>query len=148
MVSSVYTFKGTPIPDTNSRGWHLWLSTTYEEEEENLNKPLIIDFSQLFEGELKEYIQTCIYQGMSPSIFCDIIMVNGGEHPVGKMDWNTMTFISNIPVRALGTYIGVYLDMEYINNYIIDTRDGNKNRMQSTKDEDSDYFKTQQREIL
>ena len=141
LVSSVYTFKGTPIPDTNSRGWQLWLSTTWEEDEENLEKPLKIDFSELFEAELKEYIQSCIYQGMSPFIFCDIIMVNGGEHLVGSMDWQTMTFTSKYPVRSLGTYIGVYLDMEYINNYLICTRESDKNRLQETMDKDSPYYK-------
>lgn len=141
LVSSVYTFKGTPIPDTNARGWQLWLSTTWEEDEENLDKPLKIDFSELFEAELKEYIQSCIYQGMSPFIFCDLIMVNGGEHLVGSMDWQTMTFTSKHPVRAIGTYIGVYLDMEYINNYLISTREANKNRLQETMDENSPYYK-------
>ena len=139
LVTSVYTFKGTPIPDTNSRGWQLWLSTTYEEE--NLDDPLTIAFSELFEGDLKSYIQECIYQGMSPAIFCDIIMINGGEHPEGKMNWETMTFVSDHPVRNIGTFIGVYLDMEYINNYILCTRDGLDNRMQLTQHPDSYYLK-------
>ena len=139
LVSSVYTFKETPIPQTNKYGWNLWLSTTYEEE--NINDPLTIDFSELFEGEVRDYIRECIYQGISPSIFCDILMVNGGEHPKGKMDWETMTFRSNFPVRSYGTFIGVYLDMEYINNYILCRRDGNNNRLQETMHPESDYNK-------
>lgn len=139
LVSSVYTFKGTPIPQTNKYGWNLWLSTTYEEED--LSNPLTIDFSELFIDEVKEYIDECVYQGISPSIFIDMIMVNGGEHITGTMHWDTMIFETKQPVRNVGTYIGVYLDMEYINNYILCRRKGNDNRMQGTMHPESDYNK-------
>ena len=139
VVSSVYAFKGVEVPPTNSHGWNMWLSTTYEEDESKLNDPLVIDFSELFEGELKEYLIQCIQQGMSPAIFCDIIMVNGGEKVFGRMNWETMTFTSAYPVRTTGTFIGVYLDMEYLNNYMICSQDGNKNRIQHTQSKKTDY---------
>ena len=139
VVSSVYAFKGVEVPPTNSHGWNMWLSTTYEEDESKLNDPLVINFSELFEGELKEYLVQCIQQGMSPAIFCDIIMVNGGEKVFGRMNWETMTFTSAHPVRTTGTFIGVYLDMEYLNNYMICSQDGNKNRIQHTQSKKTDY---------
>ena len=55
------------------------------------------------------------------------------------MNWETMVFTSIHPVRATGTYIGVYLDMEYINNYIICARDGDKNRMQHSQNPKTYY---------
>jgi hypothetical protein len=140
VISSVYCFKGYEVPSTNSYGWNMWMSTTYEEEEDKLNEPLVIDFSGLFEGDLKDYINDCIAQGMSPAIFCDIIMVNGAEKVIGKMDWESLTFTSIHPVRNRGTFIGVYLDMEYMNNYILCTKDGNKNRLQHTKSKETSYI--------
>lgn len=139
VVSSVYCFKGVEVPHQNARGWNMWLSTTYEEDESKINEPLVIDFKELFEGDLAEYLQQCMIQGMSPAIFCDIIMVNSGEKVVGRMNWDTLVFTSIHPVRASGTYIGVYLDMEYINNYIICTKDGDKNRLQHTQSAKTDY---------
>lgn len=139
VVSSTYCFKGIEVPPVNAHGWNLWLSTTYEEDDVENKSNLVIDFKELFEGELAQYLQQCIHQGMSPAIFCDIIMINGGEKVFGKMDWDTMVFTSVHSVRSMGTYIGVYLDMEYINNYIICDRDGNKNRIQHTQDPDTDY---------
>lgn len=135
IVSAFYTFKGTPIPEVNKRGWNRYLETTWEEEDiDKLNKPLEIDFSDLLANDdIGDAIQDCIHQGISPSIFIDVILVNGGEIIVGDMDWNTMKFTSKYPVRALGTYIGIYLDMDYINSYIICERTANDNRIQSTK---------------
>lgn len=139
VVSSIYCFKGVEVPPVNARGWNMWLSTTYEEDESKLDDLLVIDFKELFQGELAEYLQQCIIQGMSPAIFCDIIMVNSGEKVLGRMNWETMVFTSIHPVRATGTYIGVYLDMEYINNYIICARDGDKNRMQHSQNPKTYY---------
>lgn len=140
IISSIACFKGYDIPKVNAHGWNMWLSTTYEEDDREPGEhTLEIDFSELFENELKVYIDDCLRQGISPSIFCDIIMVNGGERVIGKMNWESRVFTSSAPVRSNGTFIGLYLDMEYMNNYLICTTDANKNRIQHTKSEDTTY---------
>lgn len=130
IVTSICCFKGTEVPPTNSRGWPLWMHTTYEDTPDKINQILQIDFMELFSGDLYIYVQDCLKQGMSPAIFCDFIMVNSGEKVFGKMDWDTMIFTSAHPVRSYGTFIGVYLDTEYINNYIACTRGATDNRLQ------------------
>ena len=134
MATCFYTFKGVPVPDVNKRGWSMYLETTYEADQDNINKPITIDFSGLLsEGELGEAIEFTIKQGISPAIFMDMIIVNGGEVLFGNMDWATMHFTSNHPIKSQGTYIGIYLDKEYINQYVILDKHANKNRIQKTE---------------
>lgn len=139
VATMFYTFKGVPIPDVNARGWYKYLETTYEEDSiDYQEKPLVIDFSGLLhEDELGEAISCCIKQGISPTIFLDFILVNGGEVILGSMDWDTMVFTSKLPPRSQGTYIGIYVDMEYVNQYIMLTSHGSKNRIQKTTHPDS-----------
>lgn len=127
-ISSYYTFKGSTIPDVNKYGWPLLLSTTYEEDDENkLNQNLEIDLSDLMEGDIGRCIEDCINKSISPAIFCEFIFYNGGKYITGKIDWNTMIFKSDSPVRSLGTYIGVYIDNNFVNNYITESIKGRIN---------------------
>lgn len=127
-ISSYYTFKGSTIPDVNKYGWPLLLSTTYEEDDENkLNQNLTIDLSDLMEGDIGRCIEDCINKSISPAIFCEFIFYNGGKYITGKIDWNTMIFESDSPVRSLGTYIGVYVDNNFVNNYITESIKGRIN---------------------
>lgn len=140
-VSTFYTFKGTPIKDTNNRGWNLSMETTWEEDNDaKLGDNLVIDFNDLLmDGDIGNTIVYCEDQNISPAIFCDIVIVNGGDVMSGTMDWNTRTFTSSNPSRTLSSYIGIYIDMSYVNNYIAVERDANKNRMQHTQDPQSIY---------
>ena len=122
-VSSCYTFKGTPIPDKNEYGWPLFMYTTYESDEEDLGKPLHIDFSELLEGDVGACIKDCLSKGISPSIFCNMTFYNGAEYIYGKLDWNTLTFDSDMLIRHPGTFIGIYIDNDFVSNFI--TRDVN-----------------------
>ena len=119
-VTTCYTFKGSNIPDINSYKWPLFMSTTYEDSnEDNVNKPLSIDLSELFDGDIRKCIDDCLSKSLSPAIFCDIIFYNSGEYINGYMDWETMTFTSTNPVKSLGTYIGVYIDGNFVSDCIM-----------------------------
>ena len=118
-VSTCYTFKGSVIPDKNKYNWPLLMSTTYEDDEDRLGFPLEVDFSELLEGDMGDCIKDCLRKGISPSIFCDFIFYNGGDYIYGKFDWESLKFISNTPIRATGTFIGVYIDNDYLNDYIL-----------------------------
>ena len=119
-ISTCYTFKGTVIPDENRYHWPLFMSTTYEFDDENIvNQLLKIDLSELFDGDIGDCIKDCLNKGVSPAIFCDLVFYNGGEYINGDMDWESMTFTSTNPVRALGTYIGVYVDHNFVNDCIL-----------------------------
>ena len=88
-----------------------------------------VDFSELLEGDVGACIKDCLAKAVSPAIFCDLVFFNGGEYITGVFDWEKLTFNSNTPVRSSGTFIGVYIDKDYINDYILTTTSANKNRV-------------------
>lgn len=128
-ISSCYTFKGTVIPDTNRYNWPLFMSTTYEEDTDIIDNKLSIDFSELLEGDIGNCIKDCLSKGISPAIFCDIIFYNGGEYINGNFNWEDLTFESTNPVRSAGTYIGVYVDNDFVADYIMKETNGYTNRI-------------------
>ena len=139
MATAFYTFKGIPVPKENERGWDRYLETTYEDDSENWkDNKLKIHFKELLlQGEIGLVIENVISQGISPEIFLEMILINGGETLEGKMDWNSLIYTSNHPPRSQCTYIGIYVDKEYINQYILLGRDNMENRMQISKHPDS-----------
>ena len=50
-----------------------------------------------------------------------------------------MTYTTKEPVRSNNSYIAFYIDMMYINNYIAQNRDANKNRLEHTQDPATQY---------
>lgn len=139
LATGFYTFKGTSIPDTNSRGWYKYLETTYEDDREDWqDHPFSIDFKELLsQGDIGETIQHCILQGISPNIFLELILINGGEEVNGSMDWNSMIYSTPFKPRSQATYIGIYVDMEYVNQYIMLNRDQTDNRIAKANHPDS-----------
>lgn len=133
-VSSCYTFKGAVIPDLNRYKWPLFMSTTYEEDdEEKLYKPLEINLTELLEGDIGNCIADCLSKSISPAIFCELIFYNGGEYVNGKMDWETLTFTSTNPIRSLGTYIGVYVDNNFVADYLLKDNKRYETRINESK---------------
>ena len=146
IVSAFYAFKGTDVPNENQYGWPKYLETTYEDEPSTVNKPLTIDMKELLsEGELGETIRHCLATGVSPSIFCDILVINGGEHPIGQMDWPNLVYQTTTPVRSTNSYIVLYIDMMFINDYMITNRDATENRLQPTQDPETLYAENPQK---
>ena len=100
------------------------MSTTYEDDEENINKPLHIEFAELLEGDVGECIKDCLQKGISPSIFCDMIFYNGGEYIQGKFDFivsnkflskglfNFLKILINTHTPYLNSYLGHFCDSE------------------------------------
>lgn len=135
IVSVAYTFKGIEVPNQNALGWHKYLETNYESDPEDINKPLVADLSPLLnQGDLGETIKACVESGVSPSIFFDVFATNGGEILQGSINWSNMTYETTQPIRNINTFFAFYMDMMYINDYIIVNRDAKKNRLQHTKD--------------
>ena len=130
---TLYTFKATPIADENKYGWPLYMHTEYDQSILEKDKPLEMDCSELVEGDVGEIIKDCLSQGLSPSIFFDICIINGGELVKGVMDWDSLKFKSNNPVRSLASFIGIYLDMNYINTALANKREFEKDRVTLSK---------------
>ena len=137
VVSSCYTFKGNTIPDVNRYKWPLFMSTTYEEDDESkLGQPLEIDLKDLLnDGDVGACITDCLSKGLSPAICCELIFYNGGEYVNGTMDWETLTFRSTNPVRSLGTYIGIYVDNDFVSAYLLENNNNSTERIYPSKND-------------
>ena len=135
LATAFYTFKGVPLPKENSRGWDRMLETTYEDDREDWkDHNLSIDFKELLmQGDLGLTIESTLRQGISPEIFIELKLINGGETLQGTMDWESLVYTCDHHPRSQGTYIGLYVDKEYINQYILLSRDGQTNRIQPSK---------------
>ena len=134
IITACYTFKGSIIKDENNYGWPLLLSTTYEEDDDSkLNDNLVIELNDLLEGDIGECIQDCLGKSISPSIFCQFVFYNGGEYIDGKIDWENRVFTSSNPVRSLATYIGIYVDNNFVNNYILRNNERSSTRITESK---------------
>ncbi len=122
------TFKSTDIPDVNVYGWRLHLTTIYEDEE-SIGKKLSIDFSNLFEGDLKEVINHSINTGVSPDMWISFVLVNNGSLIKYNMDWEKMELNTFTEVEKSYTSIGIYVDQNYLNEMILYLSKGKDNRI-------------------
>lgn len=127
-VVNFATFKFTEIPDQNAYGWRLHLTTIYEDQDSVYQK-LSIDFSNLFEGDLKEVIQHSIDTGVSPDMWISFVLVNDGKLIKYNMDWPTMTLNTYTEVTGPNTSIGIYVDQNYLNEMILYLSQGKNNRI-------------------
>lgn len=131
-ISTCYTFKATPIPEENEYGWPLFMSTTYEDEAENIGKPFNIELRELLEGDIGECIVDCLQKAISPGIFLDLKFYNRGEYIHGHMDWESLTFKSDTLEMSRGTFIGVYVDNDFVSDFIL-KKSGYNNRIQKSE---------------
>lgn len=114
-VATCYTFKEIELPDYNDYHWPMFMTTTYEND--NDSDILEIDLSELFVGDLLDCINDSINKGISPSIFCDIHFYNNGKYIPGNFNWSNLKFTSKIPVSKRNTAIAIYVDNDYLINY-------------------------------
>lgn len=104
------------FPKYNDKGWNWYLTTEYQDDP---NQILKIDFTPfLTEGELGEVIKYNLSMGISPSLFLEIKIINDKNLMSGKIDWDTMQYISNDEITHKTTYIGFYVDTRYQNEIL------------------------------
>ena len=51
------------------------------------------------------------------------------------MDWETLTFRSTNPVRSLGTYIGIYVDNDFVSAYLLENNNNSTERIYPSKND-------------
>ena len=106
------------VPIVNNRGWNQYMTT--ELEEEDLTKPLVIDFKDLFEpgSEMDKVIKHTLDTKISPAIFMDIQLYNDRENVPYTIDWNTLILTTNEKMIHPRTFISIYLDTNYFNEQL------------------------------
>ena len=111
----------TSVPTEDRNHWAL-LGTPieYGVDEEDLNKPLDIEFKELFAGtEIGMVLDYTQRIAISPAVFLNFIMFNDSKQLDYTMDWGTMTAHIENGIAVDRTIIGIYVDMKYVNDTII-----------------------------
>jgi len=105
------------LPEANEVGWNQVIKTEYVVDMEDLNKDIIIDFGELFEGsELLDIINYTKSVALSPSLFMDFIIFNENSFKSYDIDWATNTIKISEKCTHPGFVIGVYVDLGYVND--------------------------------
>ena len=110
----------TELPCIDQNNWDQYVITEYEVDDQDLNKPLNIDFNELFKNsDMIKIIDYTRAIAVSPSIFMNFIIYNNGFPVRYTIDWNNM--ICNIidPIKNNTTVIGIYCDKKYINDTLL-----------------------------
>ena len=107
------------LPEANESGWNRVIKTDYIVEMKDLAKRsgLDIDIKPLFVGtELHHIIEYTKSVALNPSLFIDFIIFNDPSYKDYEIDWDTYTIKISEKCTSPGFIIGVYIDMEYVNN--------------------------------
>lgn len=125
------------IPDTNEKGWQTFLTT--ECYEEDLTKPLTIEFKELFENsDIGRVIDHHMSIHINPSLFIDFKLFNDAKEIEYEIDWKNYLIITNKMMEDHVTNISIYSDMKYVFDYIIQLNEMDKNRMIPTKNREDE----------
>lgn len=113
----------TDIPTVDNNGWRMMGDEPlqYQIDEEDIGKPMDIDFKDIFEGtDLGRCIVKTTLLNINPAIFVNFVISNGGIECDWEMDWvNLVMHVKDLPTN-LTTVIGIYVDNGYLMNMIIE----------------------------
>lgn len=127
---SVMKSAKTTIPDKNSKGWSQYTTTEYMIDETELNKDVEIDFNELFNGaDIIDIINYTKSIAINPAVFIDMKIFNDAKEVKFDMDWNIFKCKINSKVTNITLVIGIYIDLEYVNNVLINLKEMNSGRI-------------------
>ena len=99
-------------------------------DESDLRKCIDIDFTDLFKGSaIEQLINHANYIHINPSLFINIKLFNDGLEREYHMDWSTLICHMKLSCENITTVIGIYLDMDYVNNTLAQLKDLTSNRL-------------------
>lgn len=129
---TTYVVNFSNIPNTNSKGWDQFITTTYEEEDKS--KPLTVKFGEIFEGDINimRIINACKKTFISPSAFLDFKIFNNNEEYEYDLDWDKMELTTKVPVEHVLSDFVVYMNKEYFNDALVTLDNAKKKRIQAT----------------
>lgn len=108
------------IPDYDKNGWDLFVTTEYDVDESDLNKPIDIDFKDFFKGnDIEKIIGYTKSIAISPAIFMNFIIFNGDSILSYDMDWDNLICHIHNNIEFCRSTIAIYCDNKYINETLI-----------------------------
>lgn len=116
-IAGLYSFRNIYPPEKDEHGWYRYIYTEYVEENNFVEE---INISELLEGsELYSTIIDLRKVFISPSIFVNIKLFNRYNEKEIEMDWEKMVLkIKDPKMKSDYSQIGIYVDLEYMNNHI------------------------------
>jgi hypothetical protein len=110
----------TCIPDEDKNHWALLTTTEYDVDNTDINKPLDIDFKDIFKGtDIDRVLDYNRSVAISPTVFLNLVMFNDAKQLTYNMDWFNMVAHIDTGINVERTIIGIYVDMKYVNDTII-----------------------------
>lgn len=117
----------TTIPQEDRNHWALLTTTEYGVDECDIGKPLDIDFKEIFAGtEIGAILDYTQRIALSPAIFLNFMMFNDSKPLKYTMDWGKMIAHIDEGINVDRTIIAIYVDMKYVNDTIINSRELDK----------------------
>lgn len=134
---TIYNLYTGPIPMKNASGWNRYMETTYTEDNDEYNRHELseIMFREVIETtaiknslfKIAEYTKSIF---ISPASFMDIKLFNGSKEVPIEIDWNTYTIKTLEVLKEQSSQLVFYVDLEFINNYAINTQKGYSKRVE------------------
>lgn len=129
MISVMRAIK-TQVPELDEHNWKLASTTEYMVDESDIGKCIDIDFTDLFKGsDIEQLINHANYIHINPSLFINIKLFNDGLEREYHMDWSSLICHMKLSCENVTTVIGIYLDMDYVNNTLAQLKDLTSSRI-------------------
>lgn len=127
-IAGLYSFRTLTPPEKDNNGWYRYLYTEYVEEERVVES---INIDELVEGsDLYRAIKHVLTMNISPSIFVNIRIFNRFKEKELSIDWeNMIVTLKDSIMKSDYSQIGIYVDLEFMNNQIKILDNANKSRM-------------------
>lgn len=127
-IAGLYSFRTLTPPEKDNNGWYRYLYTEYVEEERTIEN---ISIDELLEGsDLYRAIKHVLTMNISPSIFVNIRLFNRYKEKELSIDWENMIVnIKEPEMKSDYSQIGIYVDLEFMNNQIKILDNADKSRM-------------------
>ena len=129
MISVMRAIK-TKVPELDEHKWNLTSTTEYMVDDEDIGTCIDINFTDLFKGtDVEKLIEHANYIHINPAAFINIKLFNDGLEREYHMDWSTLICHMKGSCENITTVIGIYLDMEYVNNTLAQLKDLTSSRL-------------------
>ena len=129
----LYTFKLYDISERNNKGWETYFSTQVALDSPTLDykDSEVINIKELIEPTILEIIDYNIENGLSPDIFLDIDSYSLYQKLKIDIDWNTLDITVYGPINPYSNVVDIviYIDQNYVNNYIINRDNAMESRV-------------------
>lgn len=127
---NLYSFPMSKIPVKNNNGWPQYMTTDYEEDNDNYlaKKPLVIEFNSIM-SDLRKCIDFTKGLYLSPSLFIEIKLFNESKEIETEVDWDNYLIKTKEFLPNKNSFLVFYVDLAYFNETSLKLRDNEDKRV-------------------